>query len=147
MKAEGEGNVRLMIDELIAMDALSVKEGKYPLLQTGEAAREFLRGDSPVRMALLPTDAAPEIKNRVRRKKFTDNALFTRLSDLRRAIAMEQNVPPFVIFTNATLRDMAQKAPKTRAQMLRVAGVGERKMERYGDAFLREIAEYEEDAQ
>ena len=44
MKAEGEGNVRLMIDELIAMDALSVKEGKYPLLQTGEAAREFLRG-------------------------------------------------------------------------------------------------------
>ena len=54
-------------------------------------------------------------------------------------------MPPFVIFTNATLRDMAQRP--TRAQMLRVAGVGERKMERYGDAFLREIAEYEEDAQ
>ena len=67
----------------------------------------------------LPTDAAPELKSRVRQKKFTDSALFTRLSNLRRAIAAEQNVPPFVIFTNATLRDMAQKAPRTRAQMLR----------------------------
>ena len=106
MKAEGEGNVRLMIDELIAQDALSVTNGKYPLLGTGEAAREFLRGDSPVRMTLLPTDAAPELKSRVRQKKFTDSALFTRLSNLRRAIAAEQTVPPFVIFTNATLRDM-----------------------------------------
>ena len=45
----------------------------------------------------------------------------------------------------ATLKDMAAKAPRTRAQMLRVAGVGEGKMQRYGDAFLREIAAYEED--
>ena len=50
-----------------------------------------------------------------------------------------------IIFTNATLKDMAAKAPRTRAQMLRVAGVGEGKMQRYGDAFLREIAAYEED--
>ena len=126
---------------------MSVTDGKYPRLKAGETAREFLRGDSPVRMALLPTDAAPEVKNRVRQKKFTDSALFARLSNLRRAIAAEQNVPPFVIFTNATLRDMAQKVPRNRTQMLRVAGVGERKMERYGEAFLREIAEYEEDAQ
>ena len=67
------------------------------------------------------------------------------VSDLRREIAMDQNVPPFIIFTNATLKDMAAKAPRTRAQMLRVAGVGEGKMQRYGDAFLREIAAYEED--
>ena len=67
------------------------------------------------------------------------------VSDLRREIAMDQNVPPFIIFTNATLKDMAAKAPRTRAQMLRVAGVGEGKMQRYGDAFLREIAAYEEE--
>ena len=72
-------------------------------------------------------------------------ALYSRLSDLRKQIAMDQNVPPFIIFTNATLKDMAAKAPRTRAQMLRVAGVGEGKMQRYGDAFLREIAAYEED--
>ena len=95
--------------------------------------------------AALPTDAAPEIKRRVKQKEFVNKALYSRLSDLRKQIAMDQNVPPFIIFTNATLKDMAAKAPRTRAQMLRVAGVGEGKMQRYGDAFLREIAAYEED--
>ena len=145
MKAEGEANVRAMIDELIAGDVLTVTEGDYPLLREGAYARDVLRGDMPIRMALLPTDAAPEIKRRVKQKEFVNKALYSRLSDLRKQIAMDQNVPPFIIFTNATLKDMAAKAPHTRAQMLRVAGVGEGKMQRYGDAFLREIAAYEED--
>ena len=145
MKAEGEANVRAMIDELIAGDVLTVTEGDYPLLREGAYARDVLRGDMPIRMALLPTDAAPEIKRRVKQKEFVNKALYSRLSDLRKQIAMDQNVPPFIIFTNATLKDMAAKAPRTRAQMLRVAGVGEGKMQRYGDAFLREIAAYEED--
>ena len=81
----------------------------------------------------------------MKQKEFVNKALYSRLSDLRKQIAMDQNVPPFIIFTNATLKDMAAKAPRTRAQMLRVAGVGEGKMQRYGDAFLREIAAYEED--
>ena len=145
MKAEGEANVRAMIDELIAGDVLTVTEGDYPLLREGAYARDVLRGDMPIRMALLPTDAAPEIKRRVKQKEFVNKALYSRLSNLRKQIAMDQNVPPFIIFTNATLKDMAAKAPRTRAQMLRVAGVGEGKMQRYGDAFLREIAAYEED--
>ena len=145
MKAEGEANVRAMIDELIAGDVLTVTAGDYPLLQEGAYARDVLRGDMPIRMALLPTDAAPELKRRVKQKEFVNKALYNRLSDLRREIAMDQNVPPFIIFTNATLKDMAAKAPRTRAQMLRVAGVGEGKMQRYGDAFLREIAAYEEE--
>ena len=52
-------------------------------------------------------------------------------------------MPPFIIFTNATLRDMVQKAPGTKREMLRVAGVGESKFERYGNAFLREIERYQ----
>ena len=71
--------------------------------------------------------------------------LFARLSALRREIAQEQRVPPFIIFTNATLRDMAVKRPRTEAQMLRVEGVGQNKLARYGDAFLEEIRRYEED--
>lgn len=74
-----------------------------------------------------------------------DQALMERLSLLRRRIAAAQRVPPFIVFTNATLRDMAKKRPATRAQMLRVEGVGVRKLERYGDAFLREIARYKEE--
>ena len=67
------------------------------------------------------------------------------LSALRREFAEEQHVPPFIIFTNATLRDMANKRPTTRREMLRVDGVGENKMERYGCAFIREIEAYEEE--
>ena len=69
--------------------------------------------------------------------------LFARLSALRREIAQEQRVPPFIIFTNATLRDMALKRPKTLREMLRVEGVGANKLARYGDAFLEEILWFE----
>lgn len=145
LKAEGEGNVRLMIDELIADGVLEVTDGDYPLLRAGDRAREVLRGDEPVHMSLLPRDAAPIAQRRVKQKPIVNKALFGRLSALRREIAQEQRVPPFIIFTNATLRDMAEKQPHTRAAMLRVAGVGEGKMERYGDAFLREIERWEEE--
>ena len=62
-----------------------------------------------------------------------------------RAMIDELHVPPFIIFTNATLRDMAVKRPRTRREMLRVDGVGEGKMDRYGDMFLRVIREYLEE--
>jgi len=71
-----------------------------------------------------------------------DKMLLSRLNKLRRSIAEEQHVPPFIIFTNATLRDMAVKQPKTRREMLRVDGVGENKMNRYGDTFLHVIRAY-----
>ena len=142
-----EENVRAMIDELVAGDVLSVTGGDYPLLQAGERAREILRGDEPVRMTLLPKDATPAASRHSRRGAGPDKKLLARLSTLRKTLAQQQRVPPFIIFTNATLRDMADKKPRTRAAMLRVAGVGEGKMERYGEAFLREIARYEEETQ
>ena len=141
LKHEGEANIRAMIDELVMNEALEVSGGQYPLLKAGPRARETLLGDEPVRVAF----AAPvpeEKRRRVSPKKTVDKGLLSRLIALRRSIAEEQHVPPFIIFTNATLKDMAHKQPRTRAQMLRVDGVGEGKMARYGDAFLREIDDY-----
>ena len=74
-----------------------------------------------------------------------ERQLFNRLSDLRKRIAREQRVPPFIIFTNVTLLEMARKRPHTRREMLRVTGVGEGKMDRYGGDFLREIEKWEEE--
>ena len=141
LKDEGEENIRLMIDELIMGEALETTEGQYPLLRPGPRAREVLLGDEPVRMT-LEAKGAPQPARRVRMKPQVDKALLTRLIALRRRIAEEQHVPPFIIFTNATLRDMAHKCPRSRREMLRVDGVGEGKMERYGSAFLREIDAY-----
>jgi len=145
LKAEGEENIRLMIDELIIDEVLELTDGQYPLLKAGPRAREALLGDEPIRMTIAHRDAAPAPRLRVTAKPNVDKALLKRLNRLRRSIAEEQHVPPFIIFTNATIRDMAVKCPRTRAQMLCVDGVGERKMDRYGDMFLRVIREYLEE--
>jgi len=145
LKSEGEENIRVMIDELIMDEVLEVTDGQYPLLKAGPRAREALLGDEPIRMTLGRHDAPREPKHRARMKPQVDKALLGRLNRLRRSLAEEQHVPPFIIFTNATLRDMAVKCPRTRAQMLRVDGVGENKMDRYGDMFLRVIREYQDE--
>ena len=104
--------------------------------------------DAPERTQATPA-RAPRKRARARERADVKSAvnprLFARLSALRREIAQEQRVPPFIIFTNATLRDMAIKRPRTAAQMLRVEGVGANKLARYGEAFLEEIARYERD--
>ena len=141
LKDESEENIRLMIDELIMNEALKTTDGQYPLLKPGPRARETLRGDEPVRMTLNERSSAPSAR-RVQQKAVADKALLARLIALRRDIAEEQHVPPFIIFTNATLRDMAVKCPRSREEMLRVDGVGDNKMARYGYTFLREIRAY-----
>jgi ATP-dependent DNA helicase RecQ len=70
----------------------------------------------------------------------TDPDLYKALSDLRFELARAQNVPAFYIFSNATLEDMCAKKPRTHTEFLEVSGVGEAKLQRYGDAFLGCIA-------
>ena len=69
-----------------------------------------------------------------------DRALFQALREKRMEIARTQNVPPYVIFHDRTLVELAAARPASRAQMAAVAGVGEAKLERYGPAFLSVIA-------
>ena len=71
-----------------------------------------------------------------------DSGLLTALKDLRLRLAREENVPAYVVFSNATLEDMAKKKPKTMTEFLAVSGVGAVKAQRYGEAFLRELGRY-----
>jgi ATP-dependent DNA helicase RecQ len=74
--------------------------------------------------------------------KPVDKKLFAVLRELRLAIAKEQNVPAFVIFPDSTLVDMCIKTPATSNEFLNVSGVGQVKLERYGERFLKAIAEF-----
>ena len=65
--------------------------------------------------------------------------MFEDLRGLRREIAREENVPPYLIFSDRTLVDMCVKKPQNREQMLQVSGVGDYKLEKYGEAFLSRI--------
>ena len=68
-----------------------------------------------------------------------DSELFENLRRFRREIAREENVPPYLIFSDRTLVDMCVKKPQNQEQMLQVSGVGEFKLEKYGEAFLKQI--------
>ena len=68
-----------------------------------------------------------------------DEALFQALKAVRSKLAQTEQVPAYIIFSNATLQDMARKKPQTMAQLLQVSGVGEVKAARYGEIFLNAI--------
>ena len=106
-------------------------------LALGGAARAILKGDSPVEIVVPPRRA------RRRRADATPNPvgdpLFEALRALRKELAEEAQVPPYVVFHDSTLREMAAARPETLAQLGRLPGIGAKKLEAYGEQFLRAI--------
>jgi len=83
-----------------------------------------------------------EKKRRAARDVGPADPLFDALRDLRRELAKEQGVPPYVIFHDATLREMAAVKPHDRHALSEITGVGARKLEAFGDAFLAVIRNF-----
>jgi ATP-dependent DNA helicase RecQ len=102
-------------------------------------ARAIMRGEAKVEIALVS-------QGRKRTKRGEANPvgdpLFEALRALRRGLADEAGVPPYVIFHDATLREMASMRPSTRHQLSQITGIGTRKLDAYGDAFLETIRQY-----
>jgi ATP-dependent DNA helicase RecQ len=120
---------------LLARDALAADE--HGGLSLGPSARPILRGEVEVPLVLPPKR---ERRRRARAgQDWPDDPLFDALRACRRELAREQDVPPYVIFHDATLRDMAMLKPRSLSEMAMVSGVGERKLEAYGAAFLEVI--------
>ena len=114
--------------------------GQYPTLRLGERARWVLDGESAVTIT-VERRAEPEKKRAPAADKAGDERLFQRLRALRSVLARGQKIPPYMVFSDATLRDMCAKRPGSEAELLEVSGVGRTKLERYGAAFLKEIRE------
>jgi ATP-dependent DNA helicase RecQ len=136
MKEYAKETLMELIAFLTADGYISSAGDQYPVLRLNEVSTAVLRGDKQVvlRRVLLRQASADETK--------ADAGLFERLKALRKSIAEEENVPPYVIFSNATLMDMCQKLPSDAAGMLNVSGVGSRKLHKYGQAFLSVIQDY-----
>ena len=99
------------------------------------ATRPFLRSDAPLFMVPLAPDAPEDAPPKPDGKEI----LFEKLREMRRAIAQEEGVPPFVIFPDSTLREMCRRLPATSEALLAISGVGNVKLERYGERFLRVV--------
>ncbi|MFA0442423.1 ATP-dependent DNA helicase RecQ [Vibrio sp. 10N.286.49.C2] len=129
--------------QLIHKGLLNQNITRNSTLQLTEEARPVLRGDMPLELAVPRLDtAARTAKSEKMVSKHYDKKLFTKLRKLRKSIADEDSLPPYVVFSDATLIDMAEILPTSYGEMLAVNGVGERKLEKYANPFLDLIQEH-----
>lgn len=135
--------LRKIIDHMLLEGYLEKSDDRYGLLETTEKAGGLLlRGDT-VKLKVAK-EKEPE-KNTVRKTSkssalHTENQqLFQELRELRMKLAKVQSVPPYVIFTDKTLNEFCRLMPETKAEMLKVSGVGETKLRKYGEDFLEVI--------
>ncbi|MCL1077024.1 DNA helicase RecQ [Parashewanella spongiae] len=108
-------------------------------------ARSVLKGEQMLMLAeprMQFTVATRKSKSNSRAPQHYDRQLFAKLKALRRSLADELDIPPYLVFNDATLAEMSANMPTNNQQLLAVNGVGERKLERFGADFLAEINEY-----
>jgi ATP-dependent DNA helicase RecQ len=137
---------RAVVRTLLHQGLLAETQDGYPVLVLNEESWRVLKGEHSVRVAR----AVPRTSSaRQRRDSATgvalgreDSALFEQLRALRKQLADEQGLPPYVIFHDATLRQMAQERPATLHDFARIRGIGEAKLSRYGARFIEAIRQH-----
>ncbi|MCL9782925.1 ATP-dependent DNA helicase RecQ [Vibrio sp. S4M6] len=129
--------------QLIHKGLLSQNITRNSTLQLTEEARPLLRGEMNLELAVPRLDMATKTSKQDKlSSKNYDKKLFAMLRKLRKSIADEDGLPPYVVFSDATLVDMAEILPTSYGEMLAVNGVGQVKLEKYADPFLDVIQEY-----
>src|ERR1044071_4515396 len=141
MKGIARPTLTNIIYQLIDEGLLERTSDERPVLRLTAGSREVLRGNRTVRLL--------EPKTKVKKTRFdekswesVDTGLFEALRNLRRQLADERHVPAYVLFSDATLRDMARVRPGSASALLGIRGVGERKLADLGERFLEAIAIY-----
>lgn len=140
-KEKPDGYWNSMINQLIHKGVIRVDLTCGAMLKLNENARAVLKGEVPLQLAVPRLNFKADTRVS-KTPSVYDKALFKRLKHLRKALAEEHKVPPYVVFSDATLADMASRTPTTVNDFLDVSGVGRTKLERYGDAFLQLIRDY-----
>lgn len=130
-----------IINQLIHQGLLRIDITQNAVLKLTEAARPLLSGGQGLTLAVprLSIDSAK--KSKLQELTY-DRVLFAKLKHLRKTLAQQEDVPPFVVFSDATLAEMANKLPQSAAEFLQVNGVGQTKLERYGSQFIAAITVY-----
>ena len=139
MKGYGKETLKEMIAFLVAEKYLQLRGDGYPVLALGERAKGVLKGQETVGMRLV---ISKESEEGVGVEYPLDERLFSRLKTIRHEMAEAAGVPPFMIFSDATLHEMATYYPLTKEELLQINGVGEVKYQKYGERYHQAIADF-----
>jgi ATP-dependent DNA helicase RecQ len=134
--------IRRILDYLVEGDYLAVEGAKYPVVTAAGRSGEIIFEKKPLAM-MLPREQQPQTRPEPAAGEPSHNeALFESLKELRKSFAGKARVPAYIIFTDASLRDMCRKLPVTPEAFEKVSGVGAVKREKYGTAFTALIRDY-----
>jgi len=132
MKEYSKEFLSSFVNTLIAHGYASLKEGEYPTVVLNEKSVKILKGIDRV-----------VLKEQVETRRISvNNNLFEILRELRKNIAVKEAIPPYLIFSDSTLREMSARYPCTEEQMLDISGVGDLKLNKYAGPFLEKIKKY-----
>ena len=131
-----------MVHQLVDLNVLERTPGEMPVLKLNRASWEVMGGRQPVRL-LGPATAAPKrTQTEVESWEGVDSGLFEDLRALRRELAEKEHVPPYMVFGDATLRDLARVRPTATRAFGTIRGVGQKKLVDYGTTFCERIRKY-----
>ena len=144
-----EAQWRSLIRQLVVRGLLRVDIEGYSALQLTDQCRPVLKGEQSLFLRIeeikAPTAKKPGSKSARKAQILPeDQELWDELRECRKMLAEESNVPPYVIFHDVTLKEMLDTMPTSEAEMLRINGVGESKLEKYGDDFLHILRRHAE---
>lgn len=133
---------RTLADELLAQEALVQEGDPYPVLKISRKGSDILFGRASITALRKEETKTKAPKEKIAGSEEYSQTLFERLRSLRKRLADAQQVPSYIIFSDKTLQEMCRRFPTTESAMRTISGVGDAKLERYGDAFIAEIRRY-----
>ncbi len=145
LKGHDRHTVRGWIDELLGQGFLE-PTGEFNTLSITSSGRDLLKGDAAPRLSTAPTKETKKSPSKTREAKAlpegVDSGLFEMLRQLRKEIAAEKKLPPYMIFGDATLAGLAAIRPDSVAAFRGVPGIGDNKAKHYGERFVAAIVAY-----
>lgn len=143
MKYSRKRDIKDLIGVLLADGYIKVVGLEYPVLALTEASKDILFSKKKFYLRKKEEDKSSIKKYERKEDESLDEDLFERLRKLRLNQSKLRKIPPFIIFSDKTLKDMAAHKPRTEEEFLKIKGVGEKKLIQYGDLFIAEIRDYE----
>lgn len=142
MSDSNSSSIRRIVEFLIRENYLAETGEEYHVVEMTEKSRTVIKPAAPIRMK---TPKIEENKEKEVRQPPVSSELLDKLKQLRHKLANSERVPAYVIFTDAALMDMCRKLPQSKAEFLNISGVGEVKLNKYGDKFMEVIGSWKKE--